>query len=91
MSAKGFVDNSVTITPVRHTLEYSQFFTAHTNHASVLTCVEKNHLCLPLASAATHSETLLLHPFSWFSISLGSLRHCYTTLSTHRIDTFSKA
>ena len=84
MATKGFINNNVTITPVRHTLEYSQFLITHTNHASVLTSVLKNHLCFPLASAETHSETLLIYPFSWFNISLGSLRHCCIICSQSR-------
>ena len=40
MVAKVLIDISVTITPVRHTLEYSQFFITHTNHASVLSSVQ---------------------------------------------------
>lgn len=71
MAAKGFIDISVTITPVRHTLEYSQFLITHTNHASVLTSVLKNHLCFPLASAGdslrntSHIPFFLVQHFSW--------------------------
>ena len=40
MAAKGLIDIGATITPVRHTLEYSQFLITHTNHASVLSSVQ---------------------------------------------------
>ena len=40
MVAKGLIDISVTITPVRYTLEYSQFLITHINHASVFSSVQ---------------------------------------------------
>ena len=47
MAAKGLIDIGATITPVRHTLEYSQFLITHTNHASVLTMYIKiTYACL---------------------------------------------